>query len=401
MKHPTLSDNGQVVWMLCAVPSGRSTSPDTPKPLTNTELFKLQTALLDSPWRELSELCGRSADEISETLGEPLNQAERVAKLLERHVSLTLELERLAELGIWVLTRLDKEYPPSLNDRLGRAAPSILYGAGDAGLIGQPGIAVVGSRDVDPAGAEFAAAVGERIAEEGYCVISGAARGVDRIAMNGALEYGGCTVGILAGDLGRTLRDPSLMQSIQGTQLALLCPYHPDAPFTVGAAMGRNTYIYALAERAIVVSSAEGTGGTWAGATRYRKNVWARLYVRKGPEVPPGNERLIREGGIGLDLDEIPKGTSFGEWLERLAPEIEEPEPAVADDPQAVFLERLPDLLPTTRKVILEAFELPKSHCGKYLTQAVKDGRVVKHQEGHSVLYKVPEETEQPSLFES
>lgn len=400
MKHPTLSENGQVVWMLCAVPSGRSTSVEVSKPLTNTELFKLQSALLDSPWQELSDLCGRSAEEVSETLEQPLNQAERIARLLERHVSLALEFERLAELGIWVVTRMDKEYPALLNDRLGRAAPSIFYGAGDAGLINQPGIAVVGSRDVDPAGAEFATTVGEKIAEEGYCVVSGAARGVDRMAMNGALEYGGCTVGILAGDLGRTLRDPSLMQSIQGTQLALLCPYHPDAPFTVGAAMGRNTYIYALAERAIVVSSAEGSGGTWAGAIRYRKSAWARLYVRKGPEVPPGNERLIREGGIGLDLDEIPDGTSFLEWLEQIAPEIEECEPTAPIDPYADFLERLPGILPALRKAIIEAYDLPKSKCEKFLIEAIKDGRVQKFKKGREVIYKISEDPEQPSLFE-
>jgi len=59
----------------------------------------------------------------------------------------------------------------------------------------------------------------------------------------------------------RRLRDASWRGSLADGRSVLLSPYHPTAPFSVGAAVGRNHLIYALADVAVIVSSSAGTGG--------------------------------------------------------------------------------------------------------------------------------------------
>jgi len=71
---------------------------------------------------------------------------------------------------------------------------------------------------------------------------------------------------------------------------AFLSPCTPGAAFSAGAAMGRNKSIYALADVAVVVSSAVGSGGTWAGAVEALKARWVPVIVRRRQDAPAGNE---------------------------------------------------------------------------------------------------------------
>jgi DNA processing protein len=63
------------------------------------------------------------------------------------------------------------------------------------------GVTIVGSRDALPEAASFARDLAAAVAERGWIVWSGGARGVDAAAHRGALAAGGRTVGILAGGL--------------------------------------------------------------------------------------------------------------------------------------------------------------------------------------------------------
>jgi predicted Rossmann fold nucleotide-binding protein DprA/Smf involved in DNA uptake len=65
--------------------------------------------------------------------------------------------------------------------------------------------------------------------------------------------------------------------------------------------MGRNKLIYALSDLAVVVASAAGSGGTWAGAIEALKAGWVPVFVRNSEPVPPGNLQLIAMGGVPLD----------------------------------------------------------------------------------------------------
>ena len=210
---------------------------------------------------------------------------------------------------------MDDQYPERLRDSLKHQAPTVLFGAGSLQLLRRPGVAVIGSRNIDEPGAAFAKDVGHKAASAGLPVVSGRARGTDRLAMEAALESGGTAFGVLADSLERTVRQPDLRQLLLDDQLVLLTPYAPTAGFSVGAAMGRNKVIYGLSDFAVVVSSDFQTGGTWAGALEAIKAGWCPVFVRDGAAVPKGNQELQKLGGTPLPENELMSIDDLPAWF--------------------------------------------------------------------------------------
>ena len=293
------------------------TSPDFVPPLTLSEWNKVESKISSSSLKRPGGLLGQSAEGLSEALTAPAEDAERLAKLLDRGSRLTIELEHLFSRGMWVVTRVDPTYPARLRDSLKHQAPTVLFGAGGIQLLARAGLAVIGSRNIDPAGIAFAQETGRKAAASGLPVVSGGARGTDRLAMQGALEAGGISFGVVADSLERTVRQPDVRQFLLDDQLVLLTPYAPTAGFSVGAAMGRNKVIYGLAEFAIVVSSDFQTGGTWAGAVEALKAGWCPVFVRDGDAMPKGNQELIKLGAVSLPESKLGAIDNLGDWLKQ------------------------------------------------------------------------------------
>jgi len=210
---------------------------------------------------------------------------------------------------------MDDRYPARLRRILKHQAQVILFGAGEIGLLNSPGLAVVGSRNIDEAGASFAKEVGRKAAAAGLTVISGGARGADRIAMDGAIQAGGIAIGALAESLEGTLRKRDVQQLVGECQLVLLTPQIPAAGFSVGAAMTRNKMIYALAESAVVVSCEFKTGGTWAGAMEALTGNWCPVFARDGAGAPRGNHELLKSGAAPLPEAALKTTEDFQSWI--------------------------------------------------------------------------------------
>jgi predicted Rossmann fold nucleotide-binding protein DprA/Smf involved in DNA uptake len=268
--------------------------------------------LLQLPVAELQTLLKIKSDE-----------SERLAALLERGERVARELERLEALGIHPLTRVDRDYPERYRQRLKEAAPVVLFYAGERLLLGQPGIAVVGSRNLDETGKACAAYVGNACGISGQVLYSGGARGVDTISMEAALEARGTAVGVLADSLERAIK--SRRAALERGDLCLVTPYSPNAGFTVGAAMGRNRLIYTLADHAIIVASGVETGGTWAGATETMKNRWLPVFVLSYPEMPDGNQQLIQRGGLPFPYPFTQPPLHLHAWLQEQSSNLSQP----------------------------------------------------------------------------
>jgi predicted Rossmann fold nucleotide-binding protein DprA/Smf involved in DNA uptake len=314
--HDYLSEDGQVLLALCStfgLPDNAEAEGLAPLKLAEWNQFAKKLAA--SPLQRPAALQGRSAEELARELAVAPDEAARVARLLDRAGRLALELENLFSRGMWAVTRVDERYPPKLRDTLKHQAPTVLFGAGDSHLLQHPGVAVIGSRNIDEAGAAFAKEVGRKAVAGGLAVVSGGARGTDRIAMDGALEAGGVTLGALADSLEATVRKTDVRQLLLDGQLALITAYAPTAGFSVGAAMGRNKVIYGLADFAVVVSSDFQTGGTWAGAVEALKAGWCPVFVRDGENVPKGNKELLKLGATPLPEDELHAITGLPEWM--------------------------------------------------------------------------------------
>jgi predicted Rossmann fold nucleotide-binding protein DprA/Smf involved in DNA uptake len=273
---------------------------------------KIQQSSLGRP----EQLLGASASELSASLGIDGAQADRIVHLLDRAEPLLHELERLSSLGINPITRADGQYPDRYRSRLRESAPLVLFTSGETALLGQPGIAVVGSRHLDPAGEQCAAFVGNACGLSGLVLYSGGAKGVDTISMSNALEARGSAAGLLADSLEIAVRKTEYKSALLRGDLCLATPYAPNAGFSVGAAMGRNRLIYCLADYAVVVASDADKGGTWAGATEALKAGWLPVFVLDHPEMPEGNRQLLQTGAASFPHPFPQHYSQLSQWLQ-------------------------------------------------------------------------------------
>jgi predicted Rossmann fold nucleotide-binding protein DprA/Smf involved in DNA uptake len=223
----------------------------------------------------------------------------RFSSLLNRGGIMAVELESWLNIGGWVISRADEDYPQRLKRVLGRNAPPLLFGIGIKYFLSTGGIALVGSRDISQEGQEATQRISVRCAERRITLISGGARGVDQTAMQSALEADGKVVGVLANDLARTSVTGICREYIEQEKLILLSPFNPNAHFQVWNAMSRNKVIYGLSDAAVVISSSNGKGGTWEGALENLRKWHIPIFVRKDSSVS-GNLELIDKGAFPL-----------------------------------------------------------------------------------------------------
>ncbi len=315
----TPTPDSLAILLLCSH-AGLPPDPD-PAPFSLREwnglVRKMQTAK-ERP----AALLGKTEMELRSQFGLEAGEAARAARLIQRGGSLAIELERLAGLGIHAMTRADSAYPERFRQRLKDSAPAVIFYAGEPALLGQPGIAVVGSRNLDEAGQACAEFVGNACGHSGLVLYTGGARGVDTISMNAALEARGTAVGLLADSLEKAVRDPQRRAALSRGDLCLATPYSPSAPFSVGAAMGRNRLIYCLADYAVVVASDVEKGGTWAGAVEALKAGWVPVFVLHHSAMPAGNQALIQRGGIPFPHPFPQHFSQLPDWLKSHSPGI-------------------------------------------------------------------------------
>jgi predicted Rossmann fold nucleotide-binding protein DprA/Smf involved in DNA uptake len=309
-----ITPDSQAMLLLCSH-LGLSNDPDL-APLTLREWNPLARKLAASSLARPASLLGLMAADLQQELEISELEAQRLARLLARGGGLAIELERLANLGIHPLTRSDSDYPNRYRERLKESAPAVLFYAGNQELLGQPGLAVVGSRNLDQAGQACAEFVGNACGISGLVLYSGGARGVDTISMKASLESRGFAVGILADSLEKAIRIPEYRSALSKGDACLVTAFHPAAGFSVGAAMGRNRLIYTLADHAIVVASDAEQGGTWAGATEALKAQWVPVFVLEHANMPQGNRALLEKGASSLPYPLPVMPAQLKTWLD-------------------------------------------------------------------------------------
>lgn len=300
MTQEALSADTEVVLLLCGRFGGEKQEPYAP--LSPREYGELAKWLNGRNLRP-SDLMGPGAADQMASAHEAKLERKRLEFLLGRGTAMALALERWSRGGLWVISRGDPAFPRRLKQRLKHSAPPLLYGAGDKALLDAGGLAIIGSRDASETALEFTRDVAGRCAKFGMAVVSGGARGVDAAAMQGATESGGCCIGVLAADLLKTSINRQNRMGIQEGRLVLVSPFYPEAGFNAGNAMGRNRYIYALADQALVIDSALRSGGTWEGAVENLRHGWVPMYVRS-PGEGAGNAALIAQGGRPFTADD-------------------------------------------------------------------------------------------------
>ena len=274
-----------------------------PKPLAPMEWSRLSEWMRARGVASEALVTQRNLSKLLDGWSDRTVTVDRVATLLDRGGALGLALEKWQRAGLWVMTRSDSDYPRRLERRLGPAAPPVLFGCGHRPLLELGGLALVGSREASGDDLDYTRRLARQIALQGFSVVSGGARGIDEIGMQGALEADGTAVGVLADNLLRAVTSARYRTALMNRSLVLVSPFSPEAGFDVGNAMGRNKYIYCLADGAVVVASSEEKGGTWAGAVENLRHRWVPLWVKPHVAAESGNRAIVERGGRWLPED--------------------------------------------------------------------------------------------------
>lgn len=203
-------------------------------------------------------------------LGYGADMAQRIYALLSGTNQLREYLRRAEQFDCCPITRLNPAYPLAVRRRMGLDSPGVLWAKGDITLLGQPAVAVIGSRDLKEENRKFAEEAGRRIAEQGYVLVSGNARGADRTAQGACLEAGGRVISVVADSLRKQpLTRRVLYLSLDGF----------DEPFSAPRALRRNHVIHTLPSFTVAAQCSLGKGGTWDGILANVRHGWNPVFI--------------------------------------------------------------------------------------------------------------------------
>lgn len=229
----------------------------------------------------------------------PAGKVDEILQAVERLDQMEGLISQLDAAGIDITTLADDNYPRPL--RSIKNPPPILYIAGRLKPEDNRSIAIVGSREATPNGLQIARGFGQRLAQRGYTVISGYAKGIDTASHLGALEGGGRTIMVLStGIMHFKLRDAGF-ESIDflKDRGAIISEMFPTATWTVGSAMARNRLVVGLAQAVLVVECKleSGTMNTARVTQQRNKPLFVLKYNAIGEHIL-GNEALLKKGAI-------------------------------------------------------------------------------------------------------
>ncbi len=174
---------------------------------------------------------------IYEATPQELGQAGMSDELCRRLSDKSLDtahriLDRVLELGDWVLTPEDALYPLCLRHMTG--CPAALYARGTMpDLDATPAVAVVGTRHASREGWQEAYGLSAGLAAGGMVVVSGGAVGIDAAAHSGALAAGGVTIVVMACPLNENYPadNADLRRQVVERGGLLLSEFPPDQPY--------------------------------------------------------------------------------------------------------------------------------------------------------------------------
>jgi len=239
------------------------------------------------------------------------------------------ELGRAAAAGVSVVCLDDSSYPSQLKQIYD--PPLVLYARGNVDVIGQAGIAVVGTRHPTPYGLGMAERLACDLAARGLVIFSGLARGVDAAAHRGAINAKGKTVAVFG--TGVDVLYPKENTRLTEQMLALGGALISEFPMNTFAAPQnfpiRNRIISGISIGVLVVEAAEYSG------TR----ITSRCALEQNREVfaVPGNVTNKNSWGPNTLIKQGAKLTATWEdvW-EELPPQVRLAlTPAASDESQA------------------------------------------------------------------
>lgn len=179
-------------------------------------------------------------------------------------------------------------------------APYGMYYRGSLPPESKKAVAIVGARECSAYGREVAAWLGRELAEAGFLVISGLARGIDVCAHRGALSVLGATYAVMGCGID-TCYPPSHIETYMQIMETggILSEYPVGTPAYPGLFPERNRIISGLSDGIIVVEAKERSGSLISAelALEQGRDVFA-VPGRIKDALSAGTNRLISQGAV-------------------------------------------------------------------------------------------------------
>ncbi len=222
---------------------------------------------------------------------------KELASLLQQRRKLVVEDTLAAWLaqGIGICSLQEAEYPKLL--RQCYDPPPYLFYRGRM----QPEavcLAVVGSRHSTPYGRNVARSFSESLSRNGVTVVSGAARGIDSAAHEGALTAGAPTIAVLGCGVDVCYPPENARLINQIAEIGcVISEYPPGTPPAPGRFPARNRIVAGMSMGVLVVEAAEKSGALITADLAMEEN--RDVYAIPGSvfsEASRGTHRLIQQG---------------------------------------------------------------------------------------------------------
>jgi DNA processing protein len=233
----------------------------------------------------------REVPHIGGKLAEDLHRAMRAADP-------SAELELVERHGVQLLALGTAAYPAALAEI--EDPPHLLYVRGTIESRDAKAVALVGSRSCTSYGRRVAERLAAGLAQKGYTIVSGLARGIDGAAHRAALKAGGRTLAVLAGGLSRIYppEHADLAQQVQAAGALISEAAMMMEPLAT-LFPGRNRIISGLSRGVVVVEAAERSGALLT--AQHALEQGRPVFAVPGPVDSPasgGTHQLIRQGAI-------------------------------------------------------------------------------------------------------
>lgn len=232
---------------------------------------------------------------------------EQIKALRQPEMDAAHDLAECGNQGIRAITQQDLLYPFEKLLIAGRARPALLFLKGNVELLKMPAIGISGSRQAAENSLKATNELCERLAEEGWVIVSGGARGVDEVAHLAAIRKGAGTIIVMpTGFFKPNFRD-ELKKRLDEEKTLLISEFPPEQGWTPGMAMMRNRLIAALSRGVVLVEpgSRGGTGGTG----KLTQKLGLPLYLLKSDDLNKDvADTFIKKGAMLIQSNAMKNG---------------------------------------------------------------------------------------------
>lgn len=206
----------------------------------------------------------------------------------------------------YLLTLQDEKYPPFLKDLVN--PPPVLFAIGNLNYLFKPSFAVVGTRSATENGIKRAKKIAYFLTKEGFVIVSGLAKGIDRAAHESAIKNYGKTIAVIGTPLDKYYpRENKELQNVIARDHLLISQFPFGYQTQRYSFVDRNYTMMGLSLATIVVEAVAETSGALTQAKmaiqQKRKAFLLGSLFDRGLDWP---EKLCAKGAQRIDsIDDV------------------------------------------------------------------------------------------------